>query len=362
MNTARPKAALIEVYDSHDVNLYSQLMFLKKGGYDVTLIVSKKLRQQVAHYNTGEKIVFVNCTGKKGLFLLWELRKIRNYLIKEGFDTVTFNTAHGSTIRTLCLMSFPKKMNFIGNLHGVNKLTGSTTQNMISTRIKKYFLLSEYMRKKAVSVAKDSLKFEVYYPMFHPEYLDAETEKKHENEYWVCIPGAVEYKRRDYLTLLTNFAAIKEKPNIRFVILGNGNHAAGNGNEVQEAVKKLGIEKHFIFFNKFVTNDVFHKYVKASDTILPLIHPINADMEKYLENQISGSFHLAYSYKLPLLMHDYFSKYEDFNDNSIFYNLENMKQLLADLPVILQEERAHFYRDEKWSFDYQAEKYLQFIR
>jgi hypothetical protein len=179
---------------------------------------------------------------------------------------------------------------------------------------------------------------------------------------WICIPGAVEYKRRDYLPLLENFAALPQKPNIRFVILGNGYHKEGNGKELQERVQQLGIAHHFIFFNQFVSNDVFHKYVKNSDAVLPLIHPVNADMGKYLENQISGSFHLAYSYKLPLIMHDYFSKYEEFANNSIFYNLETMQEMLQNLPRQLQAESVNYYQGEQWSFAFQAKRYLAFLR
>ncbi|HTN45021.1 MAG TPA: hypothetical protein VL098_01650 [Flavipsychrobacter sp.] len=359
----RPKAALIELYDSHDVNLYSQLAFLKHGGYDTTLIVSKHQRQQVSHYNLEERIFFTSCTGKKGLLLLLELRRIRNLIVKEKFDVVIFNTAHGSTIRTLCLMHFPESIRFAGTLHGVNKLAGSGTQKMISSRVRKYFLLSFYMREKAMKMPHGDLKFEVFYPMFHPRFHDVEIHKKEAGALWIGVPGAVEYKRRDYETLLHHFAALKEKPNLKFVILGNGNHAEGNGAQVQQTVKELGIADHFIFFNKFVTNDLFHKYVQACDAILPLIHPINADMEKYLENQISGSFHLAYSYKLPLLMHDFFSRYkEDFKDNSIFYSLENMGEMLAALPVTLINKERDFYTEDKWTFEYQAERYLSFLR
>jgi hypothetical protein len=323
-NTHRPKAALLEIYDSHDVNLYSQLAFLKSGGYETTLICSENLRQQVSDYHIGEKVVFVNCTDKKNLPLLLELWKINRFIVQEGFDVVVLNTAHGSIIRNLCLMPYPKKIKFIGNLHGVNKLTGSTTQNLISSRVKRYFLLSEYMKDKAMKVPHCSLQFEVYYPMFHPDFPDVAIQEKPANESWVCIPGAVEYKRRDYETLILKFASIADKPRVKFILLGNGNHVEGNGPEIQQKVKTLGLEQYFIFFNNFVGNSLFHKYVKACDAIFPLIHPINADMEKYLENQISGSFHLAYSYRKPLLMHNFFSRYNEFSDNSIFYDLDNI--------------------------------------
>lgn len=359
---SRPKAALIELYDSHDETLYSQLAFLKKGGYDATLIISRKKQEQAALYCTNEPLFFTDCTTRKGWQLWKELWRIRQFIIHEKFEVVILSTAHGSTIRNLCLLPFPPSIRFYGILHGVNKLTGSTTQKLISKRVKKYFLLSHYMEQKAMKVPHGALQFRVFYPMFHPPYPAVPIAEKEPGTYWVCIPGAVEYKRRDYLSLLQQFAALPQKPPITFIVLGNGNHKEGNGKEVQQIAKDLGIAHHFIFFHEFVTNAVFHHYLQASDAVLPLIHPINADMEKYLENQISGSFNLAYCYHLPLLMHRFFSRYEaDFKDNSIYYDLDQLGEMLYSLPALLENKHHRFYTEAKWSFDYQAEQYLSFL-
>lgn len=359
----QPKAALVELYDSHDETLYSQLAFLKSGGYATTLMISDRKQEAIEDYLTDEQRFFTYCTGKKGWAWWKELRRIRNYIIKEKFDLVIFNTAHGNTIRNLCLMPFPKSIQFFGTLHGVNKLVGSVTQKLISTRVKNYFLLSHYMQDKAMRLPHEGLRFAVFYPMFHPDFPKVDVPIKPANELWIAIPGAVEFKRRDYTSLLQSFASLPEKPKLKFVVLGNGNHKEGNGIEVQEMVKTLGVEQHFIFFHSFVNNPTFHSYLQACDAVLPLIHPINADMEKYLENQISGSYNLAFCYHLPLLLHDYFSRYqEDFGDCALFYNLENMSKLLETLPQKLQQGIRPFYTTPKWTFEQQARQYLDFLR
>ncbi len=363
MNNAHPpKAALLEIYDSHDVNLYSQLMFLKAGGYDTTLICSENIAKEVADYNAGQENVFVACTGKKGFALLAELWKIRNEIVRRGITKVIFNTAHSTPVRNLCLLPFPKRIRFYGTLHGVNKLQNSFGQAIISRRLGKYFLLSDYMLQKALKTPHGRLKFSVYYPIFHPAFPPAAVALKPADAIWIGIPGTVEYKRRDYASLVPRFAAVKVKPNVKFIILGNGNHAYGNGKELRQLVNDYGVNDYFLFYDGFVPNDVFHAYLQQCNILMPLIHPVNADMEKYLENQISGTFNIAFAYRKPLLMHEFYERYEDFRENGIFYNLDNLEEVLATIASSLKKEEGQRYHNPKWQFAYQAAHYNGFLK
>jgi glycosyltransferase involved in cell wall biosynthesis len=353
----KPKAALLEIYDSHDVNLYSQLQFLKNGGFETTFIVSEAHRKQVSDFQHEQETIYVHVTKKKGIDQWKELWRIRTMILERGITHVIFNTAHSNPVRNFCLLPFPKEVRFFGTLHGVNKLEGSLTQRIISRKIHNYYLLMDYMLEKAMKMPHAGLNFAVFYPIFHPPFAPAAIAEKKENEIWIAIPGAVEYKRRDYLSLLEPFAALENKPDVRFLLLGNGYHKHGNGQELQERIKSLGIENYFVFFDGFVPNEVLHAYVKACDAVMPLIHPINADMEKYLENQISGSFHLAFAYKKPLLLHKYYERYQDFRETGIFYDLEGLTEFLDRLPKKLYAFGPDRYDNPKWTMEYQSEQY-----
>ena len=355
------KAALLEIYDSHDETLYSQLLFLQRGGYRTTLIVSEAHSRQVADYGLGQETIFVNCTGKKGLRLWQELWRIRKILIERDIDIVILNTAHSNPIRNFCLLPFPKRMTFYGTLHGVNKLQGSLTQKIISRRVPNYYLLRDYMLQKAMQVPHKELRFKVFYPIFHPDFGDTPVEPARPGQLSIAIPGSVEYKRRDYESLLNAFARLDEKPNVRFFLLGNGDHPHGNGQELRQKVAALGLEQYFCFFNGFVPAAVLHTYLRHCDAVMPLIHPINADMEKYLENQISGAFPLAFAYHKPLLLHDYYRRYPDFQETGIFYNLDNISIFLNNLSRELAAFRPDRYDNPKWTLTYQAGQYNSFL-
>src|SRR5690606_6018145 len=109
-----------------------------------------------------------------------------------------------------------------GVLHGINKLKGSFTQKKINRKIKNYFLLNDYVldNLKKTSYPSD-LRFETYYPIDFPDFPNPPDINKNDREFWIGIPGQVEYKRRDYEGLVNAVSKITCKKSIRFLLLGD---------------------------------------------------------------------------------------------------------------------------------------------
>lgn len=354
------KAALIEIDGSHDECLYSQLLFLKKGGYRTTLICSENLRAQVEGFGADETL-FYEFKSKGNRARTQELRRMRDRLAADDIRTIIFNSAHGHLIRDLLFLRFPKGTRFFGTLHGINKLRGSFTQWLISRRIRHYFLLNDYLVENLPMVPHKGLAFQSYYPMFFPAFPGVAAPDKPAGECWVCIPGQVEYKRRDYETLVRTFATLPEKPRLKFLLLGKSDHAHGNGPELRQLIDSLNVTQYFHFWPGFVDNATFHAWLQASDVVMPLIHPGNDGFEKYLVYQISGAYNLAFAYRKPLLMLEDFNRYSDFRENSLFYSLDNLGDILRQLPVQAADLQPRIYRDPKWTFEAQQQRYLGFI-
>lgn len=340
------KIALIEIGGSHDECLYSQIKILSSVS-DLTLICNDSLRENTKRYDLIDRRIFVSIgKGYKkwvSLFRLWR------FLCLENYDKIIFNTAQGKLIKILLTFPSPKKTNFYGVLHDILKLNHSVSQKSISKKIKHYFILNDYLKDKI----KTNTSFSTFYPIFYPTY-NLQSIHKIENEIWVCIPGQVELKRRDYKTL---FESIKEhgiSKHIKFLLLGRYGHKHGDGSYIREQISSLSAEDNFLIWENFIPVETFHTMVYYSDYILPLIHKGDKSGILY-ENQISGAFNLALGYKKPLIVEKNISNKFD---EALTYNKTD---IMLTINSLKKYDENSLYLDKKWSFDFQRENYLQSI-
>lgn len=359
-NTSVKKAVLIELGGSHDINLYTQLLFLKHGGYHTTLIVDERVYKHVIEYDQVDELIECKMLVPfiERMKNLWA---IRNYIVKNKVSVVVFNTVQGPLIRTLCLFPYPSSTRFTGTLHSLHKLKGSISQNILSFRVRKYFLLTYYLKTKAADYNRTDLSFEVFYPMFYMSYPEKIKVTKPENEFWIGIPGVLEYVRRDYKNLAIALSKIKEKLPLKFLLMGNGFHKSGDGEDFKKFIADLGVADYFMLWNDYLGNEEFHTYLKYCDAFMPLLHPVAGEKNVYTNFQISGTYNLAFAFKKPLIFIEDFQHLEDFKNDGIFYNLDSLPETLKKLPQLLTQEKAPLYNAQQWDFKYQAEKFLRFI-
>ena len=60
----------------------------------------------------------------------------------------------------------------------------------------------------------------------------------------------------------------------------------------------------------------------------PMVHPNTESANEYFVNQISGTINLS-SLKIPLLIHQDYSSWEDFNSSGILYTKSNCQIKLS---------------------------------
>lgn len=354
------KAVLIELSGSHSECLYSQILFLKNSHYDVHLICSKEFSSQNKIFKFTPKILWVRF-GESQTGYWKNLIEIKRYIINNKFNKVILNTASGSLIRNLMTFHFPKEIEFIGVIHGVNKITQSFSQKLINRKVKKYFVLNDYITDNFL--LKDSYNLTSFYPIFFPNFDEVQLNKGL-NEFWICVPGSVEYSRRDYLSLIKRLEYEKINPAVKFIFLGKSNHNNSDARDLKERIFRLKINSQFVFFDDFIQDDIFHAFVKRSDLVTPLIHESHPYFKEINGFKISGSFNLAFAYKKPLLCEESFKKFEDFRENGIFYNLDTMINIINNLSLnkdSLELQKQNMYKNPKWDFDYQMNKYISFV-
>lgn len=341
MNT---KVAIVELSNSHDECIYSQIQFLlSEGAYDVTLICNETIHNRLKGNLNGVEVKLMEI--RRGINLPFDIIRLRSYIVKSKFDKVIFNTATGNIIKLLTLLPFSSQTEFLGIVHNIGKLTGSANQDIISRKIKKYFVLSEYLKENS----PPKYNIEYFYPMFFPKTEHVENEKK-EDEIWICIPGQIERRRRDYDGLFELLTDHKLNQNIKFILLGSGDTPY-----IESNLEKLGLKRQFVWWDKYVGTPIFENYIEKSDYILPLIHPNHKSFSLY-KNQISGTFNLAYGYGKKMLMEESFQEITDFSE-SAFYKTDELIDVLNSLPISPDNP----YKTGRWSFEEQRKRFINFL-
>lgn len=346
------KIALVEMGGSHDECLYSQIRYLKAGGHQVTLICNSSLRSNVEYFDGLDKVHFIEL--RTGLKQWIDLGIIRKILVKGKFDRIIFNTAQGNVLKNLFLLPKPRNAKRFGVLHNLRKLKNSHSQKVITRNLEGYFILNNYLIDQIDHKVKKNLNLFPLYTIFYPEYPSRLIEKK-SGEIWVCIPGQVELTRRDYDALFDSIEKSGIQAHIKLLFLGRCEHADGDGTYLKKRIVKLGIEENVMLWDSFIETEEFYGMLKASDYILPLIHPKHESYSLY-EFQISGSFNLAFGFKKPLLMERSFTEYTDFKNCAVFYSTNTIMETINELKAGAQTD---FYSDPKWEFDAMKQSFLK---
>lgn len=356
MNTK--KVALIEICGSHDECLYSQYSFLKKAGVDVCFIISDNLKPRIEHYDNNLNILSLRFNNKISNDIL-NLYEIRKYLINNKIDTAIINTASNEIISKLVYF-IPMRIKLIGIIHSLKKLTTSFSQSLINNKIKSYFVINDYLLNYIPNL-KDT-KFSSFYPIYFKE--SSIKIDKEDNDFWVAIPGSIEFIRRDYLGLIHNLENKELPKNLKFLFLGNSKSKYSDVEKIKDLIKGKPYKDNFIFFDEFIMPETLAAYLEKSDLILPLLNPGVANYHDYLNNQISGSFNLSFGFAIPMLLHPDFKNIDDFEVSSYFCDEDDFYDTLVNFYKnrdILSRKVKSIKDYKKFNFSYQQSKFLSFI-
>lgn len=348
---------LAELSTSHLEVLYSQVKILLSSGNEIHLWINPQLQFEEKYF---EGRLIIHKTENTESFS--SLRKqLKTIIEQNGIDTIIFNTAHGLTVRNLSLYLLFKKTECLGVLHETDKLITSPTQKIISRKIKKYFVLSDSVAEYCRYNSKSGFEFESFYAIFPPFKTIPKPVSK---ETIITIPGEVSDIRRDYTGLIKFLSKHKNDipHNLSFHFLGSTKTT--NSTKIIQMINENKIENVIKFHTGYIPEEDFFGNVQTSDIIMPLIHPDTGSFNEYSASKISGAFNLAFAYKIPLFMHEYFKGHEDFEEISMFYDEENLLDCLIKItsnPAILDHYKSNYSRKTRFNFEFQTQKYLKFL-
>lgn len=349
--------ALIELGGSHDECLYSQVLFLKHYGLRVHIIL---FDEHLHRMDVFPEVDMWQSYKKPGGWLKeWILVfRLLTYLKDQGIGRVVVNTAEGNLIRKLSLAA-GRRIEFTGIIHLTSKLWTSRSQKIISRKIHKYLVLADFIRDK-LEKADPGVSIESFYPIYFP--VEKVADESQEQLRHICIPGAVDFTRRDYQSLLDEMLSREIPPGIKFVLLGRTSNR--DGQELKARIRESGLEEYFTLFDSFIPHVQFYEQLKRAWLVLPLITPGCRDYTDYIDHKITGSFNLAYGFQLPMLLYESFAAIRIYRETSLFYKerglLETLNQCIEN-PARLDTVRKRISNLAEFRFEIQAEKYINFI-
>lgn len=269
-------------------------------------------------------------------------------------DLILLNSAQGRRVRDLCLRLLFDRTPIVGIHHNAENLFKSFTQKIISFKVRKYVVLADFIKKFLEGRLSSKIEVESFYPLsyHHGRRAGFESEEK-----FILIPGVLEQDRRDYLgfvdIVLQSDAQLDRR--IKFVFLGNGQ--SHDGPQILDKITFLKLNHRFVFFDRYVEDDIMLNYVEECVAIMPLLHPGTRWFEKYFETKISGAYSLAFAFNRYLLMHEVFKGKDEFEYHAVFYNKDSF---VAAVESLLQ--RPLITQPEKFEFSFQKNRLLQFLK
>ena len=354
MNVSRG-VALVELGDHHEVCLYPQVKFLASSGIPVHLLCSGIVADRLSGVEAAASLRRFRF-GRGRVADLRETFLVRRHLLDLGVDTVVLNTARGSRVRNLMLMP-TGDLRFVGLAHIANKLAGGSTQRIVGRKTHTFAVLNDYILPH-VRVSTDSRVVGIYLlaqPPFEPRPVN-----KPSGEFWVCIPGQVEFKKRDYESLIDRLSERAPHPTVRFVLPGAPE--ARDARRLKETLDARGLTARFRMWNEFLDHDTFYSILSASDLIMPLIHPRRRAYAEYLKYKISWTFSLGFGLGIPMFCEESYAGTDDFEAGALFYRESNMVERLNRLvknPDPLTEVRRRLAAYPKFTFEAQRLRYLE---
>lgn len=336
---------LIEFNSHHDECIYSQVAFLKSlPKVKLHLICNYRLKDRIAYLDEFDDTLFVR-SNQWGIGHL----RILEFLNRNNINKVIFNSVPNESVNNLLRICSKRKRDYFGIVHNREQLKNvkyARTYNMINS----FYVLNDYLLENIEHYTSVNATFESYYPIFFPKHNDVELTKG-EDEIWITIPGKMELKRRDYLQLLESFKAGSLNKNIKLLFLGQSDQ------DIRREFETYNSNNNCMFWDGYIGYDAFHSYLQKSDYILPLIHGDHTSSRTY-RNKISGSFNLAISYHIPMIMDSFFYEIEDFKTTALFYTAED------DLIEVLNKVTKPMQKlnNDKWTFELQRDKFVAFLQ
>lgn len=348
------RVAILEIGGSHDECILSQLIGLKAANCWIVFCGTREMLKKNSQFEYYIDAFHEVKLPRSTFGDFFEMVRLNKWFSANAIDIVIANTAQGGHIRNLCLTARPK-VKFFGIIHTIKMLNGSVTQSLISRKINQYFVLNDTLKKRVKE--KPGIQIHSFYPLSYPHF--DQRQEKGPGEFRVAIIGGVENRRKD----LDGFLAMAQTTpkHVQFYFLGKSNPGSDEVKVFEQRLEELQLTDRVQLFHEFVSEESFDACLQQTDAIFPLVHPGTPSADEYFSRQISGAINIAFSYKIPMMIHEHYQDWEDFQSGVAFYNLTNFPGQFSTFLSDHQELKQQLVSNPKFSSEIQNQQFARVV-
>ncbi len=361
MTLDKEKVIIVEHAKAHQDLIYGQVLFLIESGFKPVLWLNEDNAFLPDIIKGDIEIIKYkfDTPNERKIFA----RELKKYVKRNNIKKIVFNTSQGVKARNIIIRFLFNKVKIFGLLHDGKKLSSGFTQWSMSLKIKKYFVLNDYIADYCKLLNLKHIQVISLYPYFTPHNYP-EINDNSGNGFLICVPGEVSVERRNYSYLIQTLLQNKEKlhPSVRFVLLGRP--IGEDGKNILKTIEENNLSDIITTYSSYIEESEYLKIINNSDVLLPLIDPMVKNFHEYSFSKISGTWSVGFSLKKPLLIHISMSHIEDFKDISFFYDYDNLIDVINSICLdksSLKNKSEKYNTVEKFTFEYQRKKYIDYI-
>lgn len=344
------RVAILEIGGSHDECILSQLIGLKAANCWIVFCSTREMLDKNSQFEQYIDVFHEVELPRSTFGDFFAMVRLNKWFAANAIDIVIANTAQGGHIRNLCLTA-SSKVKFFGIIHTIKMLNGSFTQSLISRKIKQYFVLNDTLKQYIGE--KPGMQIHSFYPLSYPHF--DQQEEKSPGGFRIAIIGGVENRRKDLDGFLTMAQCVPD--HVHFYFLGKSNPESDEVKLFEQRLTELQLNERVHLFNTFVSEASFDACLRQMDAIFPLVHPGTPSADEYFSRQISGAINVAFSYKIPMMIHENYQDWEDFKSGVVFYNLTDFQDQFSTFLSAHHELKQQLVTNPKFSSEIQNQQF-----
>jgi hypothetical protein len=347
----KKKILIVEAHNFHEEVVKAQLDLIDSK-YELFLALNEDILKKGLQLERENQFII---KSKNRVMKFITLIELFFWIRSHKFDIIIFNTVEDRFTKLLSAI-LPEKIKKVGIIHDLDnyRYYGEHINNFLVLSKK----LFENLHKK-ISTDKN---IHYFYPLIYSlkEQLDyTYYANKEDAKIEICIPGKIEYSRRDYAGLV-GLASKLKNPNIKFILLGN--ITKDDGPKIYDMIKKKKLENRFEYFENFIPYDLFFKKIYNSDILFPLLTKKVKNYQKYKESKITAIFNLAYLFKKPLLLPKELAGDSEFKNFAISYEEEYILSVLDNITDYLNNmDKNKMLNDKRFDKKLQQKSLFSFL-